>query len=213
MSTSGFTPWDTHPTKIIVPIETGMTWKTDGALYQEKLDGRFDIMAVSGGILAGERMPNGRFIAWDCLIYAYATEPDVRCLSASLRWDLCQDVAKIAGLPVVESSAHGGALLNAVLARGGEGVVRKLATATYFDPMEACKRASIYLCRVTSIGPGQSVGIMDAVTGLDLGRLPLRGGKCDMVRVGSIVRCEALNAFESGKLRQAVPCREWLVTY
>ena len=48
-----------HPRKEIVPIHVGLAWGNDGAIYEEKLDGEFCIREVRGGILAGEKMPEG----------------------------------------------------------------------------------------------------------------------------------------------------------
>ena len=196
-----------HPAKVLVPLSVGLAWGNDGAIYQEKLDGKFAIRKIAAGMMAGEQMADGRFIAWDCL----AWDGDLRGCSSAARLSAMRELCMAADIPQVESSPDGGKLLQAVLARGGEGVVRKLPTATYYDAMEACKRESIWTCRITSIGPGQSVGICDAATGQDLGKMPLLGGKCDQVRMGSVIRVAAMEQHESGKLRHAKPCREWMV--
>lgn len=199
-----------HPKKTIVPLEAGLAWGNDGAIFEEKLDGKFTVREVAGGILAGELMPDGSFIAWDCVEFDGV---DIRGDGAAWRLYICSRLCKQNGLPCVQCAAFGGDLLREVLARGGEGIVRKMPNASYYEPMTACKRSSIYVCRVVSIGPGQSVEIVDAETGLGRGRVALRGGKADQVRHGSVIRVEAMSQYESGALRQPNPCREWLVKF
>ena len=133
---------------------------------------------------------------------------------------LAGDALRADGLEVVQSASfadngHAGRFLERIIARGGEGVVRKSLNATYFDTMTACKRLETWICRVTGIGPGQSVTICDHVTGEARGRVALRGGKIDRVRVGSVVKIEGLGLFPSGLIRDGRPCRDsetsWLI--
>jgi len=77
--------------------------------------------------------------------------------------------------------------------------------------MLAVKQASIYVCRVSSTGGTQSVGIVDAGTGEPRGNVKLGGGKIDRVRVGSVIRVEGMGLTDKGLIRQPVCCREWLV--
>lgn len=207
-----------HPPKILVTIEQGRAWGQDCAIYQEKLDGNFETVAMGGDVLAGESIKNtlaGQawrgarvFVVWDCLA---RNGRDIRQQPASVRWNAARDLAGKYGLPVVQSDVNGGRLLARVLAAGGEGVVRKDAGATYFDAMQACKRSIIVECRVTGIGPGQSITL--AGERGDLGKCPAKGGAADRVRVGSVVRVEAACYTVNNKLREAKLCREWLVTF
>ena len=202
-----------HPTKILVPMTEGLAWGNDKAIFQEKCDGRFESLLWRGNLLAGERMVDGKFIAWDILALQ---GDDARLKSCSMRVAalLCMKSELAAdSIQVVRMSCYGGNLLRQVLSEGGEGVVRKEAHATYYDPMQACKKSIVVTCRVTGFSHGQSVQIFEAKTGHDFGRVALRGGKCDQVRIGSIIRVEALEVTTLGKLRQPNPCREWLVTY
>ena len=162
-------PKTQHPTKILVPLADGLAWGNDGAIYSEKCDGRFESLLWRGDLLAGERMSDGKFIAWDVL--AIQGE-DIRLQPCSTRMaalivmksELASD-----SIGVVRMSCHGGDLLRQVLAEGGEGVVRKEAHATYYDPMQACKKSIVVTCRVTGFSHGQSVQICDAKTGHDFG--------------------------------------------
>ena len=210
-----------HPPKILVTIEQGRAWGQDCAIYQEKLDGNFETVAMGGDVLAGESVINTdareawrgkrRFVVWDCLAI---NGRDIRQQPASVRWNAARDLAAKYALPVVQWSPNGGELLARVLAAGGEGVVRKDAGATYFDAMQACKRGGIWLCKVVGhCGGTQSVFIADAETGADRGKLTLRGGRCDQVRAGSLIRVEGMNLTEAGKIRQPQPAREWLIQF
>ena len=200
----------------MVPLATGLAWGNGNGefLYFEKLDGKFalhDVIAYgNNNILAGEHMIDGRFIVWDCICYF---SEDVRSLPLLTRLDMMLELCRIYGLQSVQSSNDGGTLLRNILASGGEGIVRKSLSATYWQPMTACKRSMIYACRVVGIGLGQSVTIVDAETGQDRGSVAMRGGKCDQVRVGSLIRVDAMQEYASGKLRQPNPCSDWLVTY
>ena len=208
-----------HPSKIVVPVETGMAWGNDGALYAEKLDGCFHVLTIHGvGILAGEMMRGGKFIAWDCVAQA---DPggsgemcDLRQFGAAVRFAVCRSICAAQGVPLVETSPNGGELLAQVLARGGEGIVRKDANASFFQPMAAAKRSIIVQCRVSAIGPGQSITLRD-FNGEDLGKCPAKGGAADRVRVrvGSVVRIDAACYTINGKLREPKLCREWLVKF
>ena len=56
------------PRKIVVPLAEGLRWRGGGGfIYQEKMDGCFSTLATGGHVLAGERMKDGRFFAFDCL--------------------------------------------------------------------------------------------------------------------------------------------------
>ena len=51
----------------------------------------------------------------------------------------------------------------------------------------------------------------------DFGSVPLLGGKCDRVRVGSIIKVEGFGLTAGGKIREPRVCRDtatsWLVKY
>ena len=50
-----------HPSKILIPLAAGLNWGV-GNLCQQKMDGKFAVREDAGGILAGELMPDGKFI-------------------------------------------------------------------------------------------------------------------------------------------------------
>ena len=201
------------PTKQIITLAAGLAWGIEpGIIYQQKEDGRFDPWEWSpGNVLACELLPDGRRIAFDALMAGCG---DLRGMPLAARLDHRNRMASIAGVPIVAATTgRGGAFLRDGLAAGWEGVCRKSLSATWYDAMEVCKKSVTLVCRVTSTGGTQSVGIADPVTGQDRGAVTLRGGKCDRVRVGSLIRLEAMEIHPSGKLRQPTLCTNWLVQY
>ena len=216
------------PHKTVCPLAIGLSWK-DGAIYQQKLDGKFSVRAVAGGILAGELVGQS-FIAFDVLEYGGA---DVRRMPLIERIKARDALCRSAGLPIVpEVKTCGGEFLERILANGGEGVVRKELHSTYYDTMTACKRIETFCCIVTGFNAGQSVALRFIPPFLDIekmtpfldvqnfelaGNMPLRGGKADCVRVGSILKVEAYGRHASGLLREARPCNDtptsWLIKF
>lgn len=131
--------------------------------------------------------------------------------------------------------------------RGGEGIVRKRLDSKWGEPMEACKRLETFYCLVTGLHAGQSVQIalvghpcrdaqnsavrsmlptpsetvdlghwtLDSAT--PCGNVKLGGGKCDKVRIGSILKIEGFGLTREGKIREPRPCRDtatsWLIKY
>ena len=205
-----------HPKKNVIPMAAGLAWGNDGAIYQEKLDGEFATLELPlVGLLAGERLRGGEFICFDVLDWQGR---DLTGLALNTRISFRNSLCRAAGISIVPEAQHGGEFLARVLARGGEGVVRKLPGDTYFTPMIACKRVQTWPCAVTGFVRGsQSVTIADPATGQDRGRLTLRGGKCDQVRPGSLVKVEGMNLTPTGKIREPRVCQDtptsWLIRF
>lgn len=221
------------PTKQLAPLEVGWRWGDDGAIYQEKLDGRFSIFYPEAGavedeqyppsktnnnvgaqVLAGELMSSGQFIAFDCLRFEGA---DVRGLPLVERLRLRESLCARFGVAQVPSTTNGGELLREVLERGGEGIVRKLPGSSWFDAMTACKRLQTWVCRVRSLSYATGAAkISDATTGEDRGTVPLRN-RVTQCRIGSLVKVEGLELHAGGAIRDPRPCKDsatsWLVTF
>lgn len=202
-----------HPRKEVVSLAEGLKWQADGAIYQEKMDGVFAVREHEGSVLVGEQMPDGVFYAFDLVVYHgddFTGWPLWHRLAA-------RDIlASLAGVATVPAAMHGGEFLRSVLARGGEGVVRKLPDSRYGDSMQAAKRLQTWFCRVTGFeGASTSVFIADAETGEPRGRVALRGGKVDRVQVGSVVKIEGFSLHASGFIREPRTCKDspdsWLV--
>jgi len=196
-----------HPAKICIPLEQALReWKGAGC-YQLKMDGVFTVRRVSDGILVGETV-RGEFTAFDCVEYMggdmrpYPLETRLQCRNTLCSRDGITTVATV--------NTNGAAYLQHVLANDFEGVVLK-SSGSYYETMTACKRNQIHVCRVTSIGPGQSITVADAATGVARGCVPAGGGKCDRLRVGNIVRVECETIHDSGLFRGAKLCREYLL--
>lgn len=237
------------PKKIIVPLAEGIAWgENPEYIYQEKLDGRFALGVVEMknqppcALLAGElvvdpNLPRGEiFHAFDCLEFLGA---DIRNLPLSERLHALDRVftSALFILPstftYVRSERDGGKMLREVLARGGEGVVRKALAGKWGEPMEACKRLETFTCVVTGMNAGQSVQIARipsptselSVEGSMLnvspptpcGSVSLFGGKCNQVRIGSILKVEGFGLTRAGQIREPRPCKDtptsWLIQY
>ena len=200
----------THPKKICVPVEQALReWRGAGH-FEIKFDGVFTVREVTGGILVGETVGN-RFTAFDCVERGGW---DIRVHPLDLRLRARGELCHANGIDEIPSCESNGAdLLERVLAAGGEGVVLK-SSGDYWQPMLAAKRSIIVTVRVTGFcGGTQSVQIADAATGQPRGKVALRGGKCEQVRIGSLVRVEGMNLTDDGKIRQPNPARQWLVQY
>jgi len=194
---------NTKPLKQIVPLAVGLAW-TGGGLFQQKLDGKFATLETVGGILAGETV-GGTFTAFDCIGWQ---GQDVRQLPLRERLLMRNELCRAGQIPIVpEVTERGGEFLQSVLDVGGEGAVFKFWDSTFFAPMLAAKRLETWLCRVAGFNGGrQSVCIADAAS-----------GKCDRVRVGSLVKVEGFGLHRSGLIREPRICKDtaesWLIQF
>lgn len=212
-----------HPHKTLVSLAEARAWSAGKFLIQRKMDGVLARREVGRAVLLGELVTarSGAFltaldrayIAKYGSFFAALTVESIggknilKYNTAARCWILSDLVYKFPpDVIIVPQRTVPEALTDE------EGYVAHALDAPWGN-MLCHKQASIYVCRVTSTGASQSVGICDAETGVDRGRLMLGGGACDRVRVGSIVRCEAMSEHEGGKLRQATKCREFLVKF
>lgn len=191
-------------------------------------------------LLAGEYV-RGEFFAFD-LITLHGEDCRLWPLRERLAWldqvfqtDVLDSIGGL--VHRVPTLNYQPSTLNEILAAGGEGIVRKRLDAPWGTPMEACKRLETFICVVTGINAGQSVQI--ALTGahresrefssaeasalsasscsIPCGSVSLFGGKCDQVRVGSIIKVEGFGLTREGKIREPRPCKDtptsWLIQY
>jgi hypothetical protein len=223
-----------HPVKDLVHLATALRWPKENCRITRKYDGEFCVREIAGRTILGELVKpksGGFFTAYDMLLLKQFGEffagfdcvaidgQSIAHLPLSHRqvsliravWNEPENV--ILAALVIENSGS----IESVFAAGGEGVVRNEWSAPYGQIL-VCKVGEIYLCRVCSIGGSQSVGI-EVLDVQPVGVapkpcfVPLRGGKCDHVRVGSIIRVEGMGLTNDGKIRQPNPAREWLVKY
>lgn len=198
-----------------------------GHMAMRKYDGQFATVQIGGAVIIAEFMrgeiSGHHYTASDRAMFArcpagwYAAitlaavhGENVLGLPTRTRWGILSSYVSMFPPDVVMAEVV--TEVAAALAAGAEGV----CAHDWGEPwgnMACVKVNTIYTCRVSSVGNAQSVGIVDAETGQDRGNVALRGGKCDRVRAGSIIRVDAMGETDAGKLRQAVPCREWLVQF
>ena len=129
---------------------------------------------------------------------------------ADWRWSMLQAMAwrnQLPGIVMPKTVSS----VEAAFAAGAEGVCA-VPWDSPWGSMLCVKQNIIVQCRVTGFVAGtQSVTIADVQTGQDLGKIALRGGKCDQVKIGSVIRVEAMGKTDSGKLRQPNPCSDWIL--
>jgi hypothetical protein len=198
------------PSFVSVPMETGLRWRAgNGFREEEKLDGRWHVEELPCATVIGELMPGGQFYAFDIL---NCEGQDLRPLPLSERLKILSMV------PNILRPEHGGPeLLARVLARGGEGVVRKRLDQPYGAQWEKCKRVSVFYCRVADLDPMRGSAILvDRDSGEKRGKLPLRN-RYEQVRVGSILKVEAFGITARGLLREARLDKDspdsWLISF
>ena len=218
-----------------VPLAVGLAWRGGAQqIFQEKIDGVWASLEWRGALLVGERTRDGRFHAFDCLRTFDAGDIGDRPLADRL---LCLHLMAAQqereGLddwrPV--ASGNGGEFLEAVLARGGEGVVCKSLTAPFGAPWTKCKRLQVFYGIVRDLRPAtgsvhvdlvhesfkaesgkrkaetdtpgfEAVNFEDFVTGDDGGWIRL-GARFEAVKIGSVLKLEAFGQHASGMLREA----------
>jgi hypothetical protein len=110
---------------------------------------------------------------------------------------------------------NGGKFLEKIIAAGGEGVVAKPWDSFWGEDWLKCKARQTFYCRVTRLAANWgSVAVVRAPDWLDGSGpgveapgpetwIPLRGGKFEQVRIGSILKLNALGVTAAGCLREA----------
>lgn len=219
-----------RPGFIPVPLAEALRWRGNGThRYEEKMDGVTHVREVAGhGYTAGlwgELMSDGRFYAIDCL------EANGEDLRGWPRRESLRVLDSITGaLSLLRcATGVGGEFLEAIIAKGGEGVVASLLDAPWGAPRWKAKRMEVFYAVVLEKHQGgkQSVriGLLPGVTRealgqcaevtRDVGWLPLFGSKFDRCRVGSVLKVESFGIGPNGKLREARLCKDspesWLV--
>ena len=211
-----------------VPLATGLAWRGGAQqIFQEKIDGVWATQEVRGqrsevSLALGERTRDGVFHAFDCVEFEgtdLRAEPlHVRLRALAELCSLTSDLRPVA-------SGNGGEFLEAVLARGGEGVVCKSLTAPFGAPWTKCKRLQVFYGIVRELRPAtgavrvdlvheswkecpgrlapfEAVNFEDFVTGDDGGWIRL-GARFEAVKIGAVLKLEAFGQHASGMLREA----------
>lgn len=125
---------------------------------------------------------------------------------------------------ILEEYRHAGGLvaeevhdIAATMAAGAEGVCWQSWDWPYGEIL-AYKAMWEGVCRVRQAAGGtQSVIVEDAATGQLRGKVALRGGKCDAVRVGSLIKLTGMGLTDDGLIREPRPDNDtpksWLVQF
>jgi ATP-dependent DNA ligase len=202
----------------------GVSLPGAGDLWEEKVDGRYDVRQFDSAVIVGETTP-AAFWPFDCLAWAgedLRGRPLIERRMALTEW-LAVGVSRRekTGFQDVKicipATGSGGELLEAVLAKGGEGVVVKDWTAPWGARWLKIKRSAVFYCRVSELLPWTGGAVLvDSETGEKRGKIALRS-HYDSVRVGSILKVEAYGLHASGLLREARLDRDtprgWLVEW
>lgn len=182
-----------RPHFVSVPLSEGLRWRGGGPFrFEEKLDGRWCVRTRGDAILVGE-LVGENFTAFDLVQFQWR---DIRREPLRVRLELLRGV----GVPVV-ASGNGGEFLEAILARGGEGIVAKDLYAPFGVPWFKCKRAETFDCRVVDKDEARG-SIRLVLDGQDVGWCPARAA-FNGISIGDVVEVVAHSRRVSGRLREA----------
>ncbi len=179
-----------------IPLAEGLKLSGSGQLWTEKKDGVWSCKSTPFGDLIGETMKDGSFWAFDII---KSGTSDIRNSPFRERWTALQAFKSI-GINIVPSGI-GSEFLEAVLARGGEGVVIADLDAPYGTGLVKCKRMATFDLLVTEKHAHKSSIHLGSIAGEDFGWCPCRAA-FDKISVGDIVEIEAFGRHSSGKLRE-----------
>ena len=224
------------PSKIIVPLEQAKLWTDTDYLIQVKYDGEFQTrsMCVKGtsAVVAGEfvtaksggflpvthrnllaKNPGGFFVPFDLLELGGT---DFTKEKTRFRWNALLQYLAGCNVHHFVDTIPNGKFIEGGFIHGCEGFVAKRWDAPYGE-MLCVKQLQTYNCVVTKIGGTQAVEISEAFSNTPRGRVMLSGGKVEKVRVGSVLKVEAMGLTDAGKFREPRVCRDsetsWLIAY
>lgn len=176
-----------------IPLSEGLAMRAP-LVYHEKMDGKWAVQQIGKALCAGELMRDGTFWAFD-LLALDGSDCRQRPLTERLHW--LQGV----NVPIV-ASGHGGEFLEAILARGGEGVVIKAPDSPFGVEWIKCKRETNYHLIVAEKNIAKSQIRLIDNEGVDCGWVPWLTG-FDQIQIGQTVEVLAYGRHASGKLREA----------
>jgi len=186
-----------RPKFVTVPLADGLKWRGGGGWrYEEKIDGVWRTMGWMGFDLCGEEK-DGAFYAFDVVALG---GQDLRRKPLRERLAQLDEIERLApGCLKRPAIGNGAEFLEAVLARGGEGVVAKLLDAPYGQPWHKCKRVQTFDLVVTDKA-APSIRLA-TVQGEDRGWCCARAA-LDGIQIGDIVEVAAYSLTAQGKLRE-----------
>lgn len=182
-----------------IPLSEGLKLSGAGQLWTEKKDGAWATRSFGINTVIGEQTKDGEFWAFDCVEFL---GEDIRKMQWSLRWKILNELYEDRRSPFnIVPSGIGAEFLEAVLARGGEGVVIADLDAPYGTGLTKCKRMATFDLLVTEKHEHKSSIHLGSIAGEDFGWCPCRAA-FDQINVGDIVEVEAFGRHSSGKLRE-----------
>ncbi len=205
-----------HPITVSVPLSDGLKWRGGGDwCYQEKVDGvraalvdgvcfgrsraiPFQVPAsLNSSRLDGE-LAGGVFHAFDVPVF---NGQDISREPLRLRKQVLREIILKLNDPRFTTVAEGigGEFLEAILSRGGEGIVAKHLDSRYgeFESWVKCKRMETHDCVVTEIHASkQSVQLNGN------GWCAVLGHQFGAIRAGDVVEIACHSITASGKFRE-----------
>jgi ATP-dependent DNA ligase len=190
-----------RPSYDAIALKTALAWQWRGFHLSEKMDGVWAVREFAGCLVTGEAMRDGRFFAFD-IPRAFGEDIRPRAwtersaaldelfarLNPKLNWHRC-------------TTGSGSEFIEAILARGGEGVVCKPWQAPFGVAWCKVKRCETFDCTVAEQNVSRG-SIRLALAGEDCGWMPCRAA-FDRIRLGDVVEVAAFGRHASGKLREA----------
>ncbi len=186
------------------PAALAQSWR--GWHLSQKMDGVWSVREAAGCIVTGEAMRDGRFFAFDIpcafgedirrrpwIERAAALDELFSRLEPGLNWHHCATGA----------SAE---FIEAILARGGEGVVCKPWGSPFGAGWCKVKQTETHDCTVAELNPARG-SIRLELAGEDCGWLAAHSA-FDQIRPGDIVEVIAYGRHASGKFREARLARD-----
>ncbi len=180
-----------------VPVAKALDFDWSGYHLSEKMDGRWNELAIGRSVVAGELMADGRFFAFDVPVL---DGRDVRREPKAYRLELLDSFPLLR--PAVpqpgETAAH---FIQRVLDSGGEGVVGAALDAPWGAGVYKAKRQQTFDCTVT----GKRSGALQLhLNGECVGWCPCCcQTNYNALRFGDVVEVVAYGRHPSGKLREA----------
>jgi ATP-dependent DNA ligase len=202
------------PTIPQIPMTQAGNLSTFHYCWQIKSDGRHEFWQHRGGIFNAERMRDKSLVVNDVV---FLHGEDCTGLFLKDRWQHLIRFPFPSGVTLCRLIKNEDDLQGEI-ERGSEGAVLKPWDSQFGCGWIKLKRSENFIVKVTTLNGGKnSAQIADSVTGENRGSIPLRGGKVDRVRVGSILKVNAFGAHPSGLLREAKPDDDsensWLISY
>jgi len=186
-----------RPTIRPITLAEGLEFSGKGYIADEKKDGRFELLNWQGSIIAGERMSDGFFWAFDV---ANCQGDDCRRSPLTDRREALASLASsFDSRMAIVPSGFGGEFIEAVLRDGGEGVVFKHPEGYWGVGQFKAKRIETFDVRVTEKLRG-SVAI--SFQNQDAGKCPIFGKAFESVKAGDMIEISAFCMTASGKFRE-----------